>query len=154
RGSNGPEFPIGDVITAEGKTRYTDLIVDDQSIVVCLPSKLRQGAGNGYWGDTPVRFSDRPQDAPIVHFGGPLTMDLFEFDGLKNKSVLVGRYGAKLFAVIGTPGLGKGTFAVVDGDWEPGVCPVADVEFRNKDSDEKISSRVRLNDHPGGPRGG
>jgi hypothetical protein len=55
----------------------------------------------------PLQFADRPQDAPVIHFGGPLQIGLLELPKL-----LIGRK-KEVIAVVGTPGLGPGTTAVV-----------------------------------------
>jgi hypothetical protein len=74
-------------------------------------------------------FARRPQDAPVLHFHGPLTF------GLHPKWF----YGWPVFArgrdntltvVVGTPGLGEGSFALLGYDDVPkGVHPVAEVRF-------------------------
>ncbi len=70
------------------------------------------------------RFAARPQDAPIVHFGGPLQMSLRIEQSLRR-----GRR-ASLMTMIGTPGRGDGTFAALDYPMVPsGVNPVAEIEF-------------------------
>jgi hypothetical protein len=53
-----------------------------------------------------LQFGDRPQDAPIIHFGGPWSMTTYGKQSLRlgeNNDLVVG---------FGTPGLGAGTFAV------------------------------------------
>src|SRR5262249_12844346 len=73
-----------------------------------------------------LEFAERPQDAPIVHFAGPLTMDLA-------KSALIQGEMVRLVPRIGTTGLGKGTFARVAVDcFYPalaGKTPRAGLEF-------------------------
>src|SRR5262249_25619851 len=65
--------------------------------------------GSQYVGSTyrdDLAFADRPQDAPIVHLNGPLTLLLVDpppHGAPGEAGVLVG--------LLGTPGLGKGTFA-------------------------------------------
>src|SRR5262245_47036639 len=55
--------------------------------------------------ESDFRFADRPQDAPIVHMDGPLTLKPRD-----TKQVFV-RGGTTHFPVmVGTQGLGKGTF--------------------------------------------
>src|SRR5205085_10370706 len=81
-----------------------------------------------------LSFADRPQDAPIIHFGGALRM------GLSNNSEEWQKFeweklvrGEELFVWVGTPGLGKGTFAALaHADIPKDVHPVADFEFSNR----------------------
>lgn len=76
----------------------------------------RKGAGIGgrveqiaYYADVHglLQFADRPQDAPIVHFGGPLQITLFG-----GQRLTAGRE-TDLILGVGTPGLGAGTTAFV-----------------------------------------
>lgn len=73
-----------------------------------------------------LQFADRPGDAPVVHFRGPMQMGLYA-----PQSLVAGADDGKLEVVIGTPGLGNGTFASVgyDGLITEGTAPVADVSF-------------------------
>jgi hypothetical protein len=89
--------------------------------------RLQQGAagqdGNGY-----LQFADRPQDAPIVHFGGPWTMGLYRPTTLwldrTNEPDLV----------FGTPGLGAGSFAFVgyEGVVPDNVAPRIEIAFPSR----------------------
>ena len=54
-----------------------------------------------------LMFAERPEDAPIVHFRGLLTVTLFD-----RQQLTVGRQ-KQLDLVVGTPGLGPGTTALV-----------------------------------------
>src|SRR5262249_30567864 len=55
------------------------------------------------------RFGDRPQDAPIVHIDGPLTMRPM----YTNQVFVRGKEPSRFPVMVGTPGLGKGTFTQV-----------------------------------------
>jgi hypothetical protein len=55
-----------------------------------------------------LQFADRPQDAPIIHFGGPLQVTLFG-----SHRLTAGR-STDLFLGVGTPGVGPGTTAWVE----------------------------------------
>src|SRR5262249_61976817 len=63
-----------------------------------------------------LRFADRVQDAPIIHFGGSLTLQRFEPQRgsvsaeCEPKPLVRGRTATLAFS-LGTPGLGSGTFA-------------------------------------------
>ena len=75
-----------------------------------------------------LEFSDRPETAPIVHFNGPLRM------GLHPMQKLIHGQESNLAVGIGTPGLGKGTFAMRGYQGVPADAqPVVDIEFAHKD---------------------
>jgi hypothetical protein len=57
-------------------------------------------------GNGALLFADKPADAPIIHFGGPLQITL----GGEKPTLKLGR-DSDLVLVVGTPGLGAGTFA-------------------------------------------
>ena len=91
-----------------------------------------EGRRIGAWGDerSPLKFSARPKNAPIVHIGGPLQMG-FE---IRNPLRKAGGKKFELNAAVGTRGLGPGTFAhllynVIPED----VFPQATLEFPNAD---------------------
>ncbi len=79
-----------------------------------------------------LSFSDRLENAPVVHFDGPLQM------GLQPLQKLVqGDEPAELHSWVGTPGLGAGTFAAVvyitKSGFVPDEChPTAEIEFPGK----------------------
>lgn len=52
-----------------------------------------------------LKFGDKPAEAPVIHFGGPLQVKVDE-----RQRLTVGRE-TELFLKVGTPGLGAGTFA-------------------------------------------
>ncbi len=75
-----------------------------------------------------LEFADRPQDAPVIHFGGPLTMYLYPGEKLTR-----GEPTSEPKTSLGTPGLGKGAFAITAYDHVPNdTHPVAKVEFPPK----------------------
>jgi hypothetical protein len=71
-----------------------------------------------------LEFADKPTDAPAVRLGGPLQVTFYA----ELPSLRVGR-GSELVLVVGTPGVGPGTFAMLDyeGTVPANVKPVADV---------------------------
>jgi hypothetical protein len=73
-----------------------------------------------------LQFAVRPADAPIVPFNGPLRMGLLCDQALKR-----GEKPGDLFASVGTPGVGRGTFAHVEltGLILEDEHPVAEIEF-------------------------
>jgi hypothetical protein len=65
-----------------------------------------------------LHFADHPKNAPVVHFDGPLRMGL-----LPGQALLRGGKGVTLNGCLGTPGLGKGTFATLVYATQPGLVP-------------------------------
>src|SRR5262249_31698018 len=93
------KWQIGTITDPQNKANYIDVTVSLSGLDMQLPESARRrivdgGFGeeglqidvqvpvkNGLlkwstarWGRSYVRFADRPEDAPIVHCGGPLTM--------------------------------------------------------------------------------
>lgn len=102
------------------------------SMEVDLPGY--RGAGEGdrvlqYAGtsdpDGDLQFSDRPQDAPVMHFGGPWTI------ALDNRTTFRVNREMPLYLVVGTPGRGNGTFVstAYEGVVPPNVYPKAEITF-------------------------
>lgn len=68
-----------------------------------------QFAGHG---ESKLEFAIRPQDAPIVHFNGPLTFERYAEKVTLPRNVEGKSYRAtSLRVLLGSPGLGEGTFA-------------------------------------------
>jgi hypothetical protein len=84
---------------------------------------VKQQAGvdtNGF-----LRFANRPQEAPVIHFDGPLAMGL-----LAAQALVRGPKAEELSAWVGTPGRGAGTFASLVYEPIPAdLHPLATVEF-------------------------
>lgn len=81
-----------------------------------------------------LQFSARPADAPVIHLGGPLEITFYgELPALR-----VGRGGAFVL-VVGTPGDGPGTFAMLAySDTIPeSAKPVAEVTYQPAKAGEK-----------------
>jgi hypothetical protein len=81
-----------------------------------------------------LAFSERPQDAPIIHFNGPWTLALQDI-----KQRFTAGYKTELQIGVGTQGVGPGTFTwVLYPDTIPAdVYPVAEVTFPSKSPDAK-----------------
>jgi hypothetical protein len=74
-------------------------------------------------------FGGSPKTAPVVHFGGPLTM----LSNPGNKIVHAGVVGGRFTVHIGTAGVGAGSFAYMNYDEVPkDVYPAIDVVFPPK----------------------
>jgi hypothetical protein len=104
-----------------------------------------QSAGTRvYYHKYHLHFAARPEDAPVIHFGGPLRMML-----IKPERPAVG-LTYDLEARVGTPGLGKDTAAIIDDDTPLGessdarpAAAVAEFEFTDRDG-RKQRVRQRL----------
>jgi hypothetical protein len=80
-----------------------------------MPGRKGVGAGGRVQQQTSVvdgtgvlQFSERPQDAPLIHFGGPWQVKLFSKHQLtidRETDVVLG---------VGSPGVGPGTFTWID----------------------------------------
>jgi hypothetical protein len=134
---NNNEFDIGPLSLAGGKYEYTEFkvrIKDHGRIEMFLERKAALGHRKNYgkesltqmagftgissrsWMDRDnieeyrFQFADRPKDAPIVHFDGPLTLK-----PVFGKQVLErGDERTRFPVMLGTPGLGKGTFTQIN----------------------------------------
>lgn len=87
-----------------------------------------------------LEFSERPETAPVIHFNGPLQMALHPMRKLARGQAW------ELSVGIGTPGLGKGTFAMRGYQGVPeGAHPVVDLECPPREPKaEPIKLRVTL----------
>ena len=89
----------------------------------------------GFDGPGSLRFADRAQDAPIIHFLGPLTLCRFEPQArsvsshLTQEPLVRGQFYNLAFS-LGTPGLGNGTFAKYPYD-ERQPAALAEIRFPN-----------------------
>jgi hypothetical protein len=94
-----------------------------QSVHVHFPDGRYYGA----WGDqhSSLYFAERPQDAPVLHYGGDLRM------GFEVRQPLAREKGAlKLSACVGTPGSRPGAFVHLLYTTIPkGLQPTAVLEF-------------------------
>src|SRR5262249_5271366 len=84
--------------------------------------------GSQYVGSTyrdDLVFASRPQDAPIIHLNGPLTLQLVDPPRQWSPGETV-----DLVVLFGTPGLGKGTFAYIIQGFPS--RPTAEIQFPAK----------------------
>lgn len=72
-----------------------------------------------------LQFTDRPRDAPIIHFGGPWTL------GLYHQTSLWLERSNNMELMFGTPGLGAGSFAYVgyEGVVPENIAPRIEIRF-------------------------
>ncbi len=137
-------FEIGEITEPDGKTRYTQVrLAMQQDRADYLSARIN---GKVVQFVQLFQLADRPQDAPILHFNGPLTMD---FDGIG--ALIDGKRDVQVYARVGTPGVGKAllgrpVFTSTDCTAVPeGLHPVAEIEFPNKQpGGEPIRAKVTL----------
>ena len=81
-----------------------------------------------------LQFAAKPADAPVIHLGGPLKITFFA----ELPSLRVGRSG-EMVLVVGTPGVGPGTFAMLSYmDTIPETAkPVAEITYQPAKPGEK-----------------
>ena len=158
----GRVWQVGDVAASGGKVVYTGLTVSDISdvldskfgsrglgITVKVPigsarafqsvgSAVHPAAGyNDKKAPAPnLRFADRPQDAPVIHFGGPLRIMVRHPERFTAGIKAGEKY--ELEARVGTPGLDKDTPAIIDDtdlglSVDPDEGTVAELEFVDRD---------------------
>jgi hypothetical protein len=146
---------VGDIEAPGGKVQYAGLRVSEISeaasgvtglgkgygVSVKAPiagHRVLQGVGGFVYPHHGFRlqFAARAQDAPIIHFGGPLRMILLQPQRLTAGMKIDVQY--EIEARVGTPGLGKDTAALIDDDVPFGASsdalpPVAVTEFEFTD---------------------
>jgi hypothetical protein len=85
-------------------------------------------------------FARRPEDAPVLHFGGPLTLRGQQTDKLQR-----GEDPGRTTVYLGTPGLGPGTFVHMLQDLVPkDAHPVVQVRFPPKAPGQAPATRKYL----------
>jgi hypothetical protein len=135
-------FEIGDVWedenTCHKKLRWAPN--NRRSPVTVLIGGKRQMAGTDRHGK--LEFAATAKAAPVIHFNGPLTMDLYR----EQEPFLAGATN-EMAAVVGTPGIGPGTFALVFCDsYPPKAWPEAVIEFPTRYGGKPVVETVRLDD--------
>jgi hypothetical protein len=88
--------------------------------------RIVQGAGRDSKGL--LQLADRPQDAPIIHFGGPWTIHLHQ------QTILWLGRANHVALVVGTPGLGAGSFAYIgyEGAIPDNITPRIEISFPSR----------------------
>ena len=131
---------------AEGKARYTNLSISKANLRNQAHAwRIDVDSKNGPFraqqdAEGALVFADRPQDAPVIHFDGPLTMGLQNYCNGRPQALVRGDKPGYLIASIGTPGLGKGTFAyLVPSQTAKARKPLAEVEFGPADPKAKAT---------------
>lgn len=149
------EFRAGGFVEADGKTRHSNLVVYQyfarqfghvvNSVAVM---DVLDAFGQSTNGENGCSFGDSPRDAPVIHLNGPLTMRVHSVEvdypgGCKVKEfpfqLQAGERVSHLHVQVGTPGLGKGTFAAlaVEERFPAGLHPTVEVIVPSKSDSRK-----------------
>lgn len=89
-----------------------------------------------------LQFADKPQDAPVIHFGGPLQVTFYS----ERPVLRVGRT-TEFVLVVGTAGVGPGTFGMVSyhGTVPEAVKPIAELTLPGaKPNQPEIRDRIEI----------
>jgi hypothetical protein len=143
----GDDVPV-EITERDGTKHHVRFRRTSTGVGLAARSHGGQYVGATYRDD--LVFAARPQDAPIVHLNGPLTLQWVE----PPRRWAAGE-SVDLVVLFGTPGLGQGTFAYMIHDFKP--RPTADIEFPAKNhGDGPIAVKVALKEgsKPGAMFGG
>jgi hypothetical protein len=132
------EFTVSEGI---GQSKYKELVVLEQhpslgkhywGVSLTVEGKGRQGGA--------AVFAERPQDAPILHFDGRLTMLLGVWKLVRDQK------DGQLAAHLVNQGVGKDVFTFLNHKAIPdNIHPIAEIEFPNKNpSGEPVKVKLRL----------
>lgn len=132
-------FSIGDVVASPDGKKHAQMSAQKFGEALYIMATIdgrQQTAGNDRAGT--LRLTDSPADAPVIHFDGPLILQP------SSDTLQKGQF-TPLYVMVGTPGLGAGTFASLSYDSIPiKDFPVAQIEIRQKDKPDSIIQRVVL----------
>jgi RNA polymerase sigma factor (sigma-70 family) len=104
------KFSVGDIQDPSHQVIYQDLTVTScqfsngeglATMSVCVAGRYTQYSSSGL-----MPLGSRPEEAPVIHFNGPLTLKL-----VKALEMIPGQKTLTLQAALGTPGLGEKAFA-------------------------------------------
>jgi hypothetical protein len=124
-------FRIGELVEADGKTRYTQVTVGldrqypvGEDKVLVKPFEVQAMVRGQFESYAEPIFSQKAEQAPIVHFGGPISMRVFD-----PRLVLKGQRVA-FRCLLRTPGLGEQAETTIFHDRLPeNVFPNLSIEF-------------------------
>ena len=160
-------FEVAEVVEAGGAVTHKDLVLSRKKFrdkvpegdpgATALLKMLWENHPTGYWTDlrvqvggkqeqscTPV-LETRPADAPVVHFGGPIRLALSPVDSPFPLKIVRSDPPAKLTAVLGTRGIGAGTFAGIKYyDVPREVNPVLEITFQARRGATPVTMKFTL----------
>lgn len=136
-GGNGGVFDIYRVkIPVAGQAEPYDVYLEINRAGVTCPQitrTARQGAGLHRRGE--LVLAERPQDAPILHFDGPLTLGLLDFRRGTDKDYVD--------VMVGTPGVGAGSTVMV-GPENTKAVPVVEIDYPAGKNQPPLRVRVPI----------
>jgi len=130
---DGNSFRIGKLVERDG-TIHRNLQISCRPDGTFMMDLRNEGRRRQYVGidrmDKPT-WGDRPENAPIIHFNGPMSLQrygpLYKMPRMTAPSRTI-RYALRV--MLGTPGLGKGTFASYDETCSEQLGPIqADIVY-------------------------
>ncbi len=126
----GGSFDAGSIQDADGLSHSVHMRTGGERARLWVRVK---GLGKHYVGTDPaepLQFAYRPEEAPIVRLGGPLTMRFYN-----GPPKLSAGDRSRINAMIGSEGLGRGTFAALECRTvlDTRAEPVADIAFPHRD---------------------
>ncbi len=149
------EFRAGGFVEADGKTRHSNLIFYQyfarqfgHLVNSVIAMEVQGAASQGNHGEEGCSFADTPRDAPVIHINGPLTLKAHSVcvdypGGSRLKEVPfqldAGERVSNLHVRVGTPGLGKGTFAAlaVEKGFPADLHPIVEIVVASKADPKK-----------------
>src|SRR5262249_1725889 len=137
-GERSLSFEAGEITEIDGKTKHQlRVLVSLSGEGRWMISPTASGPDkNIRWQrpETGVPLAERPQDARIIHFAGPLTFALSVMEDRKVERLQRGKEN-DLYVVVGTPVCGDGwrTFARTWVNVSGSVVPTPEVELPNKE---------------------
>lgn len=130
---------IGDVATPDWKIEYTRLFLARSGAAAnpmwAITAKGKHLQSTMRNAESTLEFGQRAEQAPVVHFDGPLTLELAIPCGDRTSELVRDGKPHELVASLGTLGLGKGSFAFITSGSVPG--PLAEIEFPHRTAGQK-----------------
>ncbi|HIF34030.1 MAG TPA: hypothetical protein EYQ75_20750 [Planctomycetaceae bacterium] len=114
--------------------------------------RVKQGSGNyqyaGWSKATKPRFANKPEEAPIIHFGGPMTFGQYGPRQSLPRDIEGKSYRkTSLKLMIGTPGIGEGSFASYHCRCRRDKNMTAKVEYPSRSGGGPITTEVAYKMH-------
>jgi hypothetical protein len=143
---DGPVFRVGNIPARDGGDLFSlkvnmkpELEVGNKDIHCVIWCEPEKGKGFTQRTDGTFQFADKSEQAPIVHFGGPLTLTILDWHRPDQPRKLVrGDKEKELSILVGTPVFGdkQEAFATVYGDRFQ-QCAHVEVAFPGKEPSAK-----------------
>jgi hypothetical protein len=142
-------FPVGTISPHDGSDPFSlDMEEEwfDEAKIISHAISYQPLKGKGFAQKTVgvLTFADRPQDAPIIHFGGPLTLTIFNWHKpLQPRQFVRSDRNEEYSLIVATSVFGTKheVFAMIDGYFPDlagdGKFPTVAVEFPGKEAGDK-----------------